>query len=127
MKESRDYTSDNIIAVILEFMGSPGELVRITGDLLAIHKAVCDLREQYPLLQEFTFQRNENPISPLLEKVMLRLQTMVLKPMDGYTVNAEAKQVIEERIHQRFDSEQLAELQEIANELTEQLAVSMED
>jgi hypothetical protein len=124
-KEGSKIVSDDIIAGILGFIEPLEKTSYLKGDPRVIHETIFNLRDKHPFLQVFAFSKSDvYPFSRHLERVLSRLQVARLLGMENpdfkrFIVRHKAKQVIRERIHKRFNNEQLNELRKIAKEFGE--------
>jgi len=127
------YTMDDVVAGILSLTGMSEKTTHLQGRAQEFHPAFCQLRNSHPVLEGLPFSLGESfRFSRYLERILSRMTVAMLLKMDWpgykhYLVTARAKRTITRIVHPCFTAQELDELQEIANELTELLAVAVED
>lgn len=133
-EESVKFVPDDVIAGILGFIEPIQKTAYLKGDPRIIHETIFRLREKYPLLQDLAFSKEDvYPFSHQLERILSRLQVARILGMESpdfkrYVVRGKAKKIIHERIHTRFNIDQIFELKNIAKEFSEScLAPSQEE
>ena len=119
MREKR--VADDVIGGMLSFVKAGS----FNGDPKLIHETIFDLKKRYPeLLEDFAFSDPEHdvyPLSPLLERVLSRLQLSRIIRMENpdfevYILKEEAMNFVRENILSRFNPRERRHLELMAEE-----------
>ena len=120
---------DDAIAAMLSFLKSDS----FSGDPKRIHETIYRLRGNYPdLLQDFVFSDPEHdvyPLSPLLERILSRLQLSRLIRMENpdfevYILKPQAKKYARENILPRFNAGERKSLKKMAADFEDGVKLS---
>lgn len=106
-------TPDDIIAAMFSFLDKE----EFPSDIAKIHTALYNVKKQFPrLLEEFIFSENDvYPYSPLLERVLFRLQnsgliSTVNPEFKKCIISNESKKFIKKEILPLFDKDKQKEI-----------------
>lgn len=121
----RAINPDNVIMAVLFFLNS-----EFTSDSAKLHTGIRMLREKEDyggLLEDFVFvDAYPFPYSPLLERVLQRLQECMLirwKALEPiFEISKRAKRAVEKGLLPKFNEEQQRQLKSMAEELKPILA-----
>ncbi|TET38009.1 MAG: hypothetical protein E3J65_05815 [Dehalococcoidia bacterium] len=127
MRQKR--VADDVIAAMLSFVKAGS----FKGDPKLIHETIFDLKKRYPeLLEDFAFSDPEHdvyPLSPLLERVLSRLQLSRIIRMENpdfetYILKLRAKNYARKNILSRFNEEEQRQLEAMAKEFEKEVRLS---
>jgi hypothetical protein len=122
MREKR--VADDVIAAMISFVETPS----FSGDPMLLHSIIFNLKKDHrDLLDEFAFSdpaHDISPLSPLLERVLARLQLARIIRMENpdfevYILKEKARAFIRENILDRFTEDEQKELKEMAKKFQE--------
>ena len=127
MRQKR--VADDVIAAMLSFVKAGS----FKGDPKLIHETIFDLKKRYPeLLEDFAFSDPEHdvyPLSPLLERVLSRLQLSRIIRMENpdfetYIFKVRARNYTRKNILSRFDNDEKLQLEEMAKDFLAKVRLS---
>lgn len=123
-------TEHDVIAAMLSFLGEKTE--RFQADPKVINEAVFELKGKFPqLLERFAFSTDAGdlyPFSPLLERVLARLQLSRIITMENpdwttFIIRPAAKEYIRQHILTAFSEDEKNQLKTMAQVLEEKTRV----